>query len=210
MTEGKLANGAVTTLKIADNAVTNDKLAKMAAYTIKVNNTGAEEKPADVLVKDLILAGYTKIFNDETIIPDNTSLGAVIDTLISLVQIVDEGLDQSKVDNIFTTSGELLVGTGSNTYKVLGHGSNGQVLKVVDGEVQWSTDNDTHYEAKMVISNSADGKSNETGTLSNPFYINLVENNVVRSSTKVTTSDAISVTTDGNGEINMSLVWGTF
>jgi len=42
-------------------------------------------------------------------------------------------------DAIFTTAGDLVVGTGSSTSARLGIGSNGQVLKVTGGTVGWGT-----------------------------------------------------------------------
>lgn len=53
VTSGKLADGAATAAKIADGNVTNAKLATMAAYTVKMNNTGGTASPTDVGMSDL-------------------------------------------------------------------------------------------------------------------------------------------------------------
>ena len=61
---------------------------------------------------------------------------------------------------------------------------------------------DTHYEAKLVTANAASSTTQVSQVLSNgDVYLNLVENNVVRSSHKISGSGTSSVTTDASGNI---------
>lgn len=64
---------------------------------------------------------------------------------------------------------------------------------------------DTHYEAKNVVGGTASATADTSSNLSNGnVYINLVENGSVKSSHKISGSDAVSVTTDSSGNINIS------
>lgn len=63
------------------------------------------------------------------------------------------------------------------------------------------TDKDTHYTAKLVTGNS-ETNTNNNGSLTNGnVFLNLIENNTVRSSHKITGSGATAVTTDTDGNI---------
>lgn len=62
---------------------------------------------------------------------------------------------------------------------------------------------DTHYEAKAVVGASATAKDNATATNGN-VYMNVVENDTVRSATKIVGSGATSVVSDANGVITIS------
>lgn len=211
--------GSVSTDKLADNAVTNTKLAKAGAYTVKANNTDAEANSADVAVKDLILNGFTVTLGDNNIVSDNTTLGDVLTTIFTAFDtVVNNIFDElaNKLDiGLLAREGSILIGgsdeNGDTRPSALEKGSEGQVLKVVDGKVTWAEDNndDTHHEAKLVVAATADGKEN-TEVTGNELYFNLVENDTVRSSHKVTTSSALSATADAEGNIHLGLVWGTF
>ena len=66
---------------------------------------------------------------------------------------------------------------------------------------------DTHHQAKLVTTNSATGKTQTTNTLSNgSVFLNVVENDAVRSSHKITGGDNVSVVTDTSGNILISAV----
>jgi hypothetical protein len=64
-------------------------------------------------------------------------------------------------------------------------------------------DNDTHHEAKNVVGTSNTSTNNAITGNANT-YLNLVENNQVRSSHKITGSGATTVTSDANGNITIS------
>lgn len=64
---------------------------------------------------------------------------------------------------------------------------------------------DTHHQAKLITVGSATGKAQATTALSNgSVYLNVIENNTVRSSHKITGSGATSVVTDASGNITIS------
>ena len=216
-----IVDGSVGTAKLTDNSVTNAKLAKAAAYTVKANNTNAEANSTDVLVKDLVLAGFTLKSGETQLIAEDKTIAEVFEIITSafIESFQNFGFELSRKINKeeYTGEGSILVGVANDGTpngggaKALSKGSEGQVLKVVDGKVTWAEDNndDTHHEAKLVVANTADGKEN-TEVTGNELYFNLVENNEVRSSHKVTTSSAISATADAEGNIHLGLVWGTF
>ena len=59
-----------------------------------------------------------------------------------------------------------------------------------------------HYNAKNVIANSATGQSDTTTALTNGHvYLNLIENETVRSSHNIVGAGVISVITDANGNL---------
>lgn len=72
----------------------------------------------------------------------------------------------------------------------------GKVWKVgSDGKPAWLADADSHYQAKLVMSNSFDGKE-DVAIRWNGFNLNLIENNEVRSSTRVEGSGGTKVYTE--------------
>lgn len=62
---------------------------------------------------------------------------------------------------------------------------------------------DTHYDAKLIIGSSSSDKSTISSSTNNP-YINLIENNTVRSSYNIKGSGSTTVSTDGKGNIVIS------
>ena len=64
---------------------------------------------------------------------------------------------------------------------------------------------DTHYESKLIVNNQNTSTNNTTTALTNGnVKLNLIENNTVRSSHKITGSGATTVTTDASGNIVIS------
>ena len=63
------------------------------------------------------------------------------------------------------------------------------------------TDKDTHYTAKLVTGNSKTNTNNNGSLTNGNVFLNLVENNTVRSSHTITGSGATTVTTDTVGNI---------
>lgn len=61
----------------------------------------------------------------------------------------------------------------------------------------------THYEAKMVTGANASGKTNASGG-TNQAYLNIVENNTVRSSNKIVGGGTVSVASDTSGNITIT------
>lgn len=66
-----------------------------------------------------------------------------------------------------------------------------------------STDNNTHHQAKNIVSNSATGQSNAAATNGN-VRLNLVENSAVRSTNIIKGGGATTVTSDSAGTITVS------
>lgn len=63
------------------------------------------------------------------------------------------------------------------------------------------TDKDTHYTAKLVTGKSKTNTNNNGSLTNGNVFLNLIENNTVRSSHKITGSGATAVTTDTDGNI---------
>lgn len=62
----------------------------------------------------------------------------------------------------------------------------------------------THYQAKLITANSDSAKTQTTSALTNGnVYLNLVENNTVRSHQKISGTSLIGVTTDSSGNIKI-------
>lgn len=75
-----------------------------------------------------------------------------------------------------------------------GHGIKYNTLKV-------TLPSDTHHQAKNVLTSSSTGKTSSAAT--NP-YLNLVENNTVRSAIQITGSGGTTVTSDAAGKITIT------
>lgn len=95
-------------------------------------------------------------------------------------------------------------GSVKKSHKIKG-GTNVSV-KFLNGElVISSTDTDTHHQAKAVVCGSASGKVNAAVTGEGGVYLNIVENDTVRSSHKIVGDNgAVKVTSDSNGNILIS------
>lgn len=64
---------------------------------------------------------------------------------------------------------------------------------------------DTHYSAQNITTNSASSKIQTTSSLTNGnVYLNLIENDTVRSSHKISGSNLIGVTTNASGDIGIA------
>lgn len=95
-----LAAGSVGTTQLAANAVTNAKMATMAANTIKGNNTGATAVPSDLSVSDV-----------KNLLSVNPAGG--LENSSTNIQIANSGVTYAKIQNVAATS---LIGnpTGSS------------------------------------------------------------------------------------------------
>lgn len=114
----------ISTKFIADNAITNAKLAQAPTLTLKGNNTGGTANELDLTVSQV-----------------NTMLG----DLLKANNLSDVSSASTSFNNIspITSTGDLIVGTGTNTAGRLAIGTTGQVLTVVGGTAAWVTDTDT-------------------------------------------------------------------
>jgi hypothetical protein len=82
-----LAAGSVGTTQLAANAVTNAKMATMAANTIKGNNTGATAVPSDLSVSDV-----------KNLLAVNPAGG--LENSSTNIQIANSGVTYAKVQNV--------------------------------------------------------------------------------------------------------------
>lgn len=89
--------------------------------------------------------------------------------------------------------------------KTGGASNAGKVWKVgADGEPAWLADADTHHQAKNIVGASATAKANAAvAKATNSIYLNLIENNTVRSSHNIVGAGGTKVYCDANGKITI-------
>ncbi len=134
----------IQTKFLADNAVTNAKLAQMAADTLKGNNTGSPSDPLDLSVSDV----QTMLSIPTPSSPLSLAAGG---TGISAATANDAFNALSPM----TTDGDLITGGASGSAMRLGIGTEGQVLTVVSGAVAWADDTETAMTIGTINSQAA-------------------------------------------------------
>ena len=147
VTSAKIADGAVTTAKIGDGQVTNAKLADMAAWTIKMRNSGSSGDPQDQTVNDL---------TEETDIDEAADFVLLWDASASAMR-------KAKPENMVPAGGLELLNSGTVTnaatldivltsftaYRALRFQLT-NFLPATDGanlQMQWSTNGGASYDA---------------------------------------------------------------
>ena len=118
----------IQTKFIANNAVTNAKLAQMSALTIKGNNTGSTANAIDLTVSQV-----------QTLLSIPTS-----STPLSLAAGgtgISAGSANAAFDALspMTTAGDLIFENGTPTAARLPIGTTGQILTVVSGLPSWQS-----------------------------------------------------------------------
>lgn len=109
-----LSNDAVETSEIQDNAVTNPKLADMAANTVKVNNTAASADPTDLTIGTNTVLGRQG--------------GNIVAAQVATAQIADNAVDGTKINLTSNANGDLMYYNGADWVR-LAAGTTGQVLQ---------------------------------------------------------------------------------
>lgn len=154
-----------------------------------------------ITARTLYYAGYTK----------NTG------TVTSVTLTQGDGITISNSGTAITSSGSRTIshtvpsGASASTYgtassrtyiQTVTTDKFGHITGITTGS---ETVTDTHYNAKNITTNSATGKTQTTTALTNGnVYLNLIENNTVRSTHKISGTNLIGVTTDSSGNISVA------
>jgi len=160
------ASGTAATANIEDDAVTNAKLANMAALTVKVNATNASANPTDLAAANdyevlqrigtaLVFGSYKKKYRnavttdsvlttDDTILFSGASFTATLPTAVGVVgkryALKHGGTSLTQVYTLATTSGQTIGGIASGSYALY---TNSEVLEIESDGANWSIIN--HY-----------------------------------------------------------------
>lgn len=155
--------------------------------TIKVNTNGTE---ANVSVYGLGSAAYTDSSAYATSGHTHNYAGASSSggSATSAVRL-DSGATGSETNPIYWTSGGK---PAACTYSL---------NKTVPSNAVFT---DTHYTAKLIVANSATATANTDEALSGAVYLNVIEDNAVRSSHKITAGSDVTIVTDTSGNITIS------
>lgn len=90
----------------------------------------------------------------------------------------------------------MLYASTANTLSALSPGTNGYILRSVEGVPTWGAEIDTHHVSKLVVTTSTTGKTDINAGNTN-LYLNLIENNAVRSTAKITGTGGTTVSSSG-------------
>ena len=127
----KLANGAVTPIKIADDAVTLPKLSATGAanQVLAINAVG----DALAFVDQSAGGGSGTVLSDGVTLEGDGSIG-------SELQIKDIGVDTAQIKNGAITQDKIGFEQVSLGKISTFNSANGQVIKVINGSLEWSDD----------------------------------------------------------------------
>lgn len=100
-----------------------------------------------------------------------------------------------------TTVTDVSYDSGSAVFKKTINGASYDIISIAT--LKQLIDTDTHYTSNLIVGSSSSSASNSTATNGN-VYLNLVENNTIRSYNKITGAGSVSVTSDSSGTITIT------